>query len=241
MPPRLLYHRSTRALVLAGVVLAGSAGAVRADEADPSGSVEVGTRLARGETVTFEKTVDNDQRRYVGGVTYTIIPATPEQLSRLFEDIPAYTEVLPATRSARLVGKSGPDFWVELRQGNSLFQSQLTLVLRHEPDGKTIRFWLDTTRAHGIEDAWGFFRVEPLPDVGTGPRVLLSYGALLDVGPGLVRELFESKLRRLMLSVPERIAAYARAHPPEAATSRTGGASTLALLPSAAAAGAATR
>jgi len=44
----------------------------RADEAATPG-VELGTPLALGETVVYPKTVDNDERRYVGGVTYTIV------------------------------------------------------------------------------------------------------------------------------------------------------------------------
>jgi hypothetical protein len=183
--------------------------------------VELGTRLSLGQTVTYDQTVDNGETRYVGGVTYTVVSATPEQLQRMFEDVAVYTKVLPATRSARLVARRGPDFWVELAQGNGVIETKLTLVLRRLPDGKTVRFWLDTTRPHGIEDAWGFFRAEALPDVADaadaadgsrGPRALLTYAALLDVGPGLVRGLFEERLRRLMLSVPQRIAAYAVAH-----------------------------
>ena len=211
----------------------------RADDAATAG-VEVATPLALGETVVYPKTVDNDERRYVGGVTYTIVPASAEEVGRLLEDVSAYTQVLPATKSVRLVGRSGPEFWVELRQGNRLFDSKITLVFRREPDGKTVRFWLDTSRPHAIEDAWGFFRVEPLDDVGTGPRVLLTYGALLDLGPGIVRELFEEKLRRLMLSVPQRVAAYAKAHLREVTLAPVD-ASTLALLPSEEAAPAATR
>ncbi len=207
--------------------------------------VELGTRLSLGQTVTYDQTVDNGERRYVGGVTYTVVSATPEQLQRMFEDVAIYAKVLPATKSARLLARRGPEFWVELTQGNGVIETKLTLVLQRLPDGKTVRFWLDTTRPHGIEDAWGFFRAEPLPDVAdaadgsSGRRALLTYAALLDVGPGLVRELFEERLRRLMLSVPQRIAAYAVAHQHDRPFTlgklgelTRGPASALALLPS---------
>jgi hypothetical protein len=198
--------------------------------------VEVGTKLARGETVTYHTTLDGG-RRYVGGVTYTIVPTTPERLDRMLEDVGAYAHVLPGNRSARLVARSGKSFWVELQQGTSLIHGTLTLVFRWDDDNRTLRFWLDRSRPHDIEDAWGFFRAEPLADVGSGPRSLLTYGALLDVGPGFLRTFFEGNLSSSMLDVPQRIRGYVQS----IALTPAAGGGRLALLPSGGADGAATR
>ncbi len=199
------HLRLTCAILVAALVLA--PGLVSGAEPAEAGFYE---RLARGETVTFEQTIDNDRRRYVGGVTYTIVDATVSDLTALLEDVHSYQQVLPRTKAARLLGVNGADFWVELRQGNDLMETSYTIRVRQEPGdmrGRTFRFWLDTTKPHGIADAWGFFRVEPLRD-GT-QRTLLTYGALVDLGPGIVRELFEERLRKMMLSVPQRVRAYA--------------------------------
>jgi len=203
----------------------------------------------RGETVTYDQTIDNEERRYVGGVTYTIVDAPLPRLARIFADVTVYARILPATKSARLVAKKGADTWVELTQGNGVVETSYTLHMRSEADGTTVRFWLDKTRPHGIEDAWGFFRATPLEEIGTGPRALVTYGALLDLGPGLARALFEEKLRRLMLSVPQRLQAYVSATAAAARPSPPADVLNLALaeprtvgLPaSAGAAGAATR
>jgi len=40
----------------------------------------------------------------------------------------------------------------------------------------------------------------------------LTYGILVDIGPGLVRDLFEERLREMALTVPQRVRAYALAH-----------------------------
>jgi hypothetical protein len=178
-------------------------------------------RLARGETVVFDQVVDRGGHRYVGGTTYTIIDASKPELDSLFVDMSAYRQLLPRTKAARLIGVSGPDFFVELRQGNSLVETSYTIRVRREDlasggrnvGGSVYRFWLDRSKPHGIEDAWGYFRLEPLPDGSSGtPRVLLTYGILVDVGPGIVRDLFEERLRQLALTVPQLVRRYALSH-----------------------------
>ena len=175
------------------------------------------TRLDRGETVVIDQTLESKGHRYVGGVTYTIIDATPGELLGLFEDVSAYKQVLPRTKQARLIGMNDGDRFVELRQGNSMVETSYTIRVHQEPDthgpGTIFRFWLDRTKPHGIEDAWGYFRLEPVADGPTGaPRVLLTYGILVDIGPGLVRDLFEEPLREMALTVPQRVREYALAH-----------------------------
>jgi hypothetical protein len=203
--------------LLSLVSLSGSAGAQEPFAAHEG--AEERARLARGGTVTFEQTVDRPSHHYVGGVTYTVVDATTSELTTLLEDVRAYRQLLPHTKQARLVGVNGDDFFVELRQGTALLETAYTIRVRREEGGKLFRFWLDRTKPHGIADAWGFFRLSPLQDGATsteglpgGPRVLLTYGILVDVGPGLVRDLFEERLRTLVLTVPQLVRQYALAH-----------------------------
>jgi hypothetical protein len=188
------------------------AGADQAPAAD-----EAAARLERGETVVFDQILENKGHRYVGGVTYTLIDASPTELLGLFEDVSAYKQVLPRTKQARLIGMNDGDLFVELRQGNSMVETSYTIRVHQEADsggrGTVFRFWLDRTKPHGIEDAWGYFRLEPVAEGPSGaPRVLLTYGILVDIGPGLVRDLFEERLREMALTVPQRVREYALAH-----------------------------
>ena len=183
-------------------------------------------RLMRGETIQREETIQrSENQRYVGGVTYTVVEATADELGALFDDVGAYQEILPRTKHASIVGTEGSDFFVELRQGNAIAEAAYTIRVHRAvlPGGvREVRFWLDPTRPHGIDDAWGFFRYEPLAQVSPGiPRVLLTYGVLVDLGPGIVRDLFEERLRAMMLSVPQRLRQYVwRAVRPRRAHSR---------------------
>jgi hypothetical protein len=166
-------------------------------------------RLAQGDTIERPQELDREGHHYVGGVTYTVVEATPAELESVFYDVSAYKTILPHTLSARLFARLDDDIFVEVRQGNALAQGSYTLRMRKSGDHREVRFWVDRQRPHDIEDAWGFFRVEPLAPVTPGvPRTLVTYGILLDIGPGLLRALFEPKIRDAMLSVPQRLRAY---------------------------------
>jgi hypothetical protein len=207
------WKRYARVLRVAGVLaslsLAWVPDSARAQETFAG---EESARLARGDTLTFEQTVDKPNHHYVGGVTYTVVDATAGELTSLLEDVRAYRQLLPHTKQARLIGVNGNDFFVELRQGTALLETAYKIRVRREDGGRLFRFWLDATKPHGIADAWGFFRVSPLQDGPTAPRVLLTYGILVDVGPGIVRDLFEERLRTLVLTVPQLVRQYALAH-----------------------------
>lgn len=171
--------------------------AARADGLEPDESA----RLARGETVIREHTLERGERRYVGGITYTIVDASAAELSGLLDDVAALRRVLPKTKRAHVVGRAGGDQLIELVQGTTLVEAAYTIRVRRAPG--EVRFWLDPSRPHAIDDAWGFFRYEPFVADSGEQRVLLTYGVLADIGPGIVRELFEERVRAALLSVPQ--------------------------------------
>lgn len=203
-----------RALLAAAALLVAAPGVARSDEL----SATERARLARGETVTRPVTIEGDDRRYVGGLTYAVLDASVSELQEIFEDVAAYRHLLPRTKHATLVGRAGQDDLVELRQGNAVFEARYTLRVRHEPWRREVHFWLVPSRPHDVRDAWGFFHVDPLPtgEGTSGPRSLVTYGVLVDLGPGLVRDLFEERLRTVLLSTPDILRRYvaARRSPP---------------------------
>ncbi len=158
--------------------------------------------LARGETVIREHTIERGDHRWVGGVTYTIVDAASAEVGAVLENAEKFGRVLPRTKTAKLVAtRPNGDQLVELVHGNAIVETQYTILVRRSQN--ELRFWMDPTRPHGIDDAWGFFRLEPFISSSGGERVLLTYGILVDVGPGIVRDLFEERVRTAMLSVPQ--------------------------------------
>jgi hypothetical protein len=156
-------------------------------------------RLARAETVVRTESIERHGRRYVGGVAYAILDASPADLEALLVNDEAWRRIMPKTRAARRVGTEGGDALVEMTHGTPLLHATYTIRVRHE--AHNVRFWLDPRRPHDIEDAWGFLRAVARPD----GRTLVTYGVLIDMGPGLFRDMFEERVRAEALTVPDRV------------------------------------
>ena len=179
--------------VLGSVLLAGgsaSADSLGADEVD---------RLLRGDCVARTQDLRRGLRRYVGGVTYKIFDTTPEELASLLDDVGDWGRFLPKTRDAHRVGAIGNDPLVQITHGSALVQVGYTL--RVHRDGSSVRFWMDPARPHDIEDVWGFFRAAPMGD----GRTLVTYGILIVMGDGILRDMFEDRVREFALEVPDRV------------------------------------
>ncbi|CAN5925388.1 hypothetical protein BH11MYX4_BH11MYX4_66540 [soil metagenome] len=194
--------------VLGVLALVAFAPPARADALSEQESI----RLARGETVIREHTWEPGRSaRFVGGVTYTIVDAAPAEIAAMFDDVEAYRRVLPRTKRARFVGiEPNGDRLVEIVTGTALVEAEYTLRVRQDTQGGTrlVRFWIEPNRPHEIDDAWGFFRTQPFAGPAGEQRVLLTYAILVDLGPGIVRELFEERVRTALLSVPQLVRRY---------------------------------
>lgn len=190
------------------LLVASALSAPRETSADSLTPVEI-DRLGRGETVVRPSMLHVDGRRYVGGVTYTVLEATPDDLLALVEDEASYLEVLPRAKFAQRIRSRDPHILVEMHHGNALIDAAYTLRLEKDPADTRIRFWIDPTRPHDVEDAWGYFRYANLPSSSAGaPRLLLTYGVLADLGAGALRSLYEDRVKAAMLTVPQRLRKY---------------------------------
>jgi len=168
--------------------------------------------LQSGRLVAREDVQNRGGRRYVGGVSYIVIDAPPMQVTSVLDDVRAYREILPRTRSVRWIGLSRTgDSILELEQGTSLVHGSYAVRVHHQSQGEgaLIRFWLDKSFRHDINDAGGFFRVEPFAD-----KTLLTYVVMVDLGDGLFVSLFEGRVRRAALSTPSLVKAYVESHRP---------------------------
>jgi hypothetical protein len=150
--------------------------------------------------------LDRAGKHYVGGVSYTLVRARPGQVFGVINELSTLSLVLPSTRNTRILDRKDNRVRVLLEQGNSVVSTTFTVFFELEPpddrfDPKVVRFWLDPSQPHSIDDVWGFFRATRYDDVYS----LVSVGALVDLGPGLVRMLFEDRIQRSILRMPKRI------------------------------------
>jgi hypothetical protein len=186
-----------RAAIAAAAVLLSTASSVDAS-ADGLAAQET-VRLLHGDAVSRPQELQRGTHRYVGGVTYAVIDATPRDLDAVLTNVDAWRRFLPKTRDARRVGTADDDALVQITHGSALVQVAYTLRVHH--DARGVRFWMDRGRPHDIEDVWGYFRTEAMPD----GRTLVSYGILVDMGDGILRDMFEPRMQQLALEVPEHV------------------------------------
>lgn len=198
-----------RAVSLAvALALLGSAAEVRADQpALPARPLTVAERdaLLAGHIVSrpvrFERGVSAS---YVGGVSYQVVKASPAEVMAALLDLQSLPQVLPRTQRATLIENGASRARVELVQGGGMFEATYTVFLEQNETRDEIRFWMDPSRRHDVKDVWGYFRVRPFgPD-----HTLLTVAAVLDLGPGIVRLLFEDSIQKLILGSPWNIKKY---------------------------------
>lgn len=160
-------------------------------------------RLERGEVVRRELEFELDTGRYVGGVAYVIINAPAERVMAALLDIKAYPQILPLLSEAKDAGARGGDRLVQLTHFVRVGTTQYTTRVRREDPG-LVRFWVDPSFPHDMDDAWGYFRVHAIDT----NRVLFSYGVALNLGFGIARILFESKIQGFAMRTPELVKRY---------------------------------
>jgi hypothetical protein len=159
---------------------------------------------------------ERDGERYVGGVTWVMVHAPVAEVRAVVGSVDTLAQVLPRTRRATLLTQRGTDRYVELVQGTDLVSATYTVRLRESPDGFTTELALDRSRPHGVRDVWGYFRT-----VDLGPRrTLLNVVAAVDIGPGIARWLFESRIQKLILTTPLAWRDYVESHSPAAEPDR---------------------
>ena len=74
-------------------------------------------------------------------------------------------------------------------------------TLRVHRDGNVVRFWMEPGRPHDIEDAGASSAPSRMGD----GRTLVTYGILIDMGDGILRDMFEDRVREVALEVPDHV------------------------------------
>lgn len=159
--------------------------------------------LRNGKAVHRERRLTRGDRRYLGTVSYQIVKARPATILALLTDVQALPELLPQTQRASLIEASPALRRVELVQGNDWFQAKYTVIMTADPEGG-LRFSLDSTRPHDIDDVWGYFRAEPFDRDHT----LITVGVAVDIGSGVFRYLFAYEVQRVILLTPDLVKRY---------------------------------
>lgn len=193
---------------LLGLPLAAAPSQIHAKSAAKAGTARLTQAereaLMAGQIVSRPASLKTAGGEYVGGVSYQVVRASPEEVLSALQDVGALPSALPQTKSARLIDSEGNRARVELVQGGKMIEARYTVHLERVAGRDELKFWLDPSRDHDIKDVWGFFRVQPF---GKG-QTLLTVAAMLDLGPGLARMLFQDRIQNAILRAPRKIRDY---------------------------------
>lgn len=187
------------ALAACGGHVPGSA-APQGRSAAPSLTSAERAALLDGTTVSRPLRIQKGTAKSVGGIAYQLVRATPEEVLSALQSVDSLPEALPRTQSAKLVGLQGDVAYIELVQGTDAASAVYTIQLQRV-DEREIRFWLDRSRPHDIENVWGYFRAERFD----ADQTLVTMAVALDLGPGLMRMFFEDRIEQVILDAPRQI------------------------------------
>jgi hypothetical protein len=152
--------------------------------------------LESGRAVNRERALTRNDQDYLGTVSYQLVSARSSTVMGAFSH-DSWSALLPKTKRATLLESRGGVSRVELAQGNDWITAEYTVYVKRESSTE-LRFWLDRTRPHDVDDAWGYFRAEPYDD----QRTLVTVAVAVDIGSGLLTGLFRSAVQASILTTP---------------------------------------
>lgn len=158
--------------------------------------------LETGQTVVRPFRLDVSKGQYVGGVSYHLVKAPPARVMSAIEHSPNLQHMFPVTLEATEVDRGSGLKWVEFTQGKAFVTVNYTVSVETRPG--EVQFWMDPVYPHDIRDVWGRLRVTRYD----ADQSLITVGFALDLGPGIVRALFERHIQLGVLTTAGRIANF---------------------------------
>lgn len=157
--------------------------------------------LLAGEVVARPLQFQTENGSYRGGVSYSLVNAPAAAVLSALSNVDTLPRALPHTKSAHLIDVRGALARIELVHSDG---TTYTVHLERMATRSELRFWLDPSRSHDIDDVFGYFRVEPFG----GGKSLVTVAAALDLGAGLTSLFFGDAVERSLLSTPGRIRVF---------------------------------
>ena len=156
--------------------------------------------LERGQIVVRPTTERRGPLRLFGGTSYIVVDmSVRDAWASITDDSSQYRHMLPQVHSATEVSRDGnAERLIHFTHEVGPVSAEYSLRFQYNRQTKTVMFRLDASRAHDIRAAWGFFR---LRSHGDG-KTLVSFGAMVDMGSGLISGALRTRLHEWVLKIP---------------------------------------
>jgi len=161
-------------------------------------------RLAQGRLVVRSTTQSRGPLELVGGVSYQVIDASPDEVWSALEDTNEWRRMLPQVAESRQVASRGGQRTVYIRQAQGPISASYYLNATYSSTSHDLTFALDTGRRNDLRAAWGFMTVRSWGD----GQSILCYGAMVDIGDGLLTSMVRGTMHEWLLKVPSTVKRY---------------------------------
>ncbi len=160
--------------------------------------------LEAGELVVKEKNEQRGKLKLFGGQSWQVVEAPIDVAWRAMADLESYKHIIPLATESAITERNGDETDLAIRQewGPVDIRYVLQTTLDHEK--RVLMFRLDHSQGHELGAGWGFLRVRPWKNNQT----LVSFGALVDIGDGVLVSIIRPAVRKDLLRIPTNFKGY---------------------------------
>ena len=160
--------------------------------------------LASGELVMKPKNEQRGSLKLFGGQSWQVVDVPVDAAWRAMEDLPSYRRIIPLATESDIKGQSGDEIDLAIRQQWGPVDITYVLQTTLDPEERVMMFRLDHSQGHELRAGWGFLRARPWK----GDKTLVSFGAMVDIGDGVLVSIIRPALRKNLLRIPTKFKGY---------------------------------
>ncbi|HJL17120.1 MAG TPA: SRPBCC family protein [Sandaracinaceae bacterium LLY-WYZ-13_1] len=154
-------------------------------------------RLAAGELVRRDITLDEDGHAMFGGTSFMRVRMPLERVWRVVRDPSIFPRLVPSLEHVEVVARRGDELVLRMHHRYALASTQYHVRMRVDGAARRISFHLDRSRPHDVRAGRGFLELR-----AWGDDTMVSWGMLADVGAGILQEVFGPFLNEWLLIPP---------------------------------------
>jgi len=154
-------------------------------------------RLRNGELVTREVMRSEGRYHYIGGTSWQVVRAPLEDVWTMVLDTDVYPRIIPSLAEARVVRDGEDQRIVHMTHRYSIATAEYFARVSIDQDAHRVNFDLDRSRPHDLHAGRGFISLSDYRE-----DTIVTWGALADLGSGMIMQIFGPMLHDWILRVP---------------------------------------
>ena len=160
--------------------------------------------LESGLLVMKPKNEQRGQLKLFGGQSWQVVDVPVEVAWAATKDLPSYKRIVPLATESDVKGKNGDEIDLAIRQQWGPVDIRYVLRTTLDDTKRVMIFRLDHSQGEELRAGWGFLRVRPWKD----GKTLVSFGAMVDIGDGVLVSIIRPAVRRDLLKIPTNFKGY---------------------------------